>query len=171
MKPSAIVSEVAEVKMKELSRWKSTNALRIEALEGLKNHYHELAERGAEAIKTLSSEREANAILTAEVDALRARVAELEKERDYYASEDEKLLNEIGRLLDDVKYAGSYAEGVRVLLAKVSELEKDAARYQTVRSWFLEVSWNRSYDFGFTCPEDVDAEIDAMIKDENGEIS
>jgi chromosome segregation ATPase len=71
-------------RVEELARWRSTQAPRIEALEGLKNHYQELADRGVEANKTLASEREANAILTAEVDALRARVAELEKDASRY---------------------------------------------------------------------------------------
>jgi DNA repair exonuclease SbcCD ATPase subunit len=95
-----------------------------------------------------------------EVEALRARVAELEKERDYYASEDEKLLNEIGLLLDDVKYAGSYSEGVRVLLAKVEELEKDASRYRWLRD--AQKYWDFSDSMFITfSSEEHDAAIDA----------
>lgn len=62
-----------------LSRWKSTNAPRIEALQGLKDHAQSEAEKGSEAIASLASERNANAILTSEVEALRAEVERLRK--------------------------------------------------------------------------------------------
>ena len=61
---------VAEVE--RLSRWKSTNAPRIESLEGLLAHAQEEAAAGKEAVTSLASEREANAILTAEVERLKA---------------------------------------------------------------------------------------------------
>jgi hypothetical protein len=57
-----------------LARWKSTHAPRIEALQGLKDHAQAEAAKGAEALASLASEREANAILTAEAEALRADV-------------------------------------------------------------------------------------------------
>jgi Lar family restriction alleviation protein len=61
----------------DLARWKSTLAPRIEALQGLKDHAQAEAAKGAEALASLASEREANAILTADVEALRAEVDRL----------------------------------------------------------------------------------------------
>ena len=55
----------------ELRRWKSTHAPRIEALEGLLHAAQMEAHAGREAVATLAGEREANALLTAEVDELR----------------------------------------------------------------------------------------------------
>jgi hypothetical protein len=104
--------ETLRAEVKELGRWKSTNAPRIEALEGLKNHYHELAERGVEANKTLASEREANAILTAENEALRARVAELEKDASRY------------RWLRDIQKCWDFADS---MFLNCSSEEHDAA--------------------------------------------
>lgn len=60
-----------------LRRFKSINAPRLEALQGLKDHAEQEAAKGAEAIATVASERAANAILTDEVERLRADVAEL----------------------------------------------------------------------------------------------
>jgi biotin carboxyl carrier protein len=62
----------------DLRRWKSTHAPRIEALQGLLETAQREAAEGTEARSTLSSEREANTILTAEIELLRARIAELE---------------------------------------------------------------------------------------------
>ena len=60
-----------------LRRWKSTHAPRLEALQGLKEHAQAEAALGTEARTSLASEREANAILTAEIEALRALVQEV----------------------------------------------------------------------------------------------
>ena len=54
-----------------LRRWKSTHSPRLEALQGLKDRAQLDAYLGAEARTSLASEREANAILTAELEALR----------------------------------------------------------------------------------------------------
>jgi len=62
----------------ELKRWKSTNAPRLEALQGLLEHAQIEAAKGAEAIASLESERAANTILTDETAALRERVRVLE---------------------------------------------------------------------------------------------
>lgn len=66
--------EKVEAERDALLRWKSTHAPRIEALEGLLQHEQIEAAKGKEAIATLASEREANAILTAEVEALRTEI-------------------------------------------------------------------------------------------------
>lgn len=62
----------------ELRRWKSTNAPRLDALEGLLRAAQSGAAAGREAIASLSSERAANAILTSEGELLAARLAEIE---------------------------------------------------------------------------------------------
>ena len=67
----------AEAERDQLARWKSTNAPRLEALDGLLADARAEAAKGAEAISSLASEREANAILTAENDQLRAQVERL----------------------------------------------------------------------------------------------
>lgn len=54
----------------ELRRWKSTNAPRLEALEGLLRTAQAEAAAGREAIATLASERAANALLTEQVEKL-----------------------------------------------------------------------------------------------------
>lgn len=64
--------------LRELKRWKSTHAPRLAALEALLHAAQHEAHAGKEAIATLASERAANALLTDEVDRLRARVLELE---------------------------------------------------------------------------------------------
>lgn len=56
---------------RELRRWKSTNAPRLDALQGLLTAAQHEAHAGREAVASLASEREANALLTAEVEALR----------------------------------------------------------------------------------------------------
>jgi hypothetical protein len=56
-----------------LRRWKSTHAPRLEALQGLLETAQREAAEGTEARASLASEREANAILTAEVEQLRAQ--------------------------------------------------------------------------------------------------
>jgi hypothetical protein len=104
--------EALRAQVAELARWKSTNAPRIEALEGLKEHYSVLADQGVEAIKTLASEREANAILTAENEALRARVAELEKDASRY------------RWLRDIQKCWDFADS---MFLNCSSEEHDAA--------------------------------------------
>lgn len=55
----------------DLSRWKSTHAPRLAALEGLLHTAQAEAHAGREAVATLASEREANARLTDEVERLR----------------------------------------------------------------------------------------------------
>jgi hypothetical protein len=62
----------------ELKRWKSTHAPRIESLEYLWHAAQREAASGCEAIATLASEREANALLTSEVEALRADAERLD---------------------------------------------------------------------------------------------
>ena len=54
----------------ELRRWKSTNAPRLEALEGLLRTAQLEAHGAREAIATLASEREANSMLTERVRLL-----------------------------------------------------------------------------------------------------
>ena len=78
----------------DLARWKSTHAPRIEALQGLKDHAQAEAAKGAEALASLASEREANAILTAEVEALRA---EVERLREFFDADEH-----LGRVFDEV---------------------------------------------------------------------
>jgi aconitase B len=75
---NAITELRAEVEA--LRRFKSTNAPRIEALEGLLAAAQIEVAVGKEARATLASERAANALLTAEVEALRA-----DAERHYAA--------------------------------------------------------------------------------------
>lgn len=53
-----------------LHRWKSTNAPRLEVLQGLLETAQKAAHAGFEAVATLASERKANSILTAEVERL-----------------------------------------------------------------------------------------------------
>jgi hypothetical protein len=65
------VREMRE-EINQLKRWKSTNAPRLEALQGLLHHEQAEAHKGREAIATLASERAANALLTDEVERLRA---------------------------------------------------------------------------------------------------
>ena len=64
-----------------LRRYKSTTAPRVEALQGLLEHAQRKADAGAEAVATLWSERAANAMLTAEVEALKERLAHAGIER------------------------------------------------------------------------------------------
>lgn len=59
----------------ELRRWKSTHAPRLAALEGLMHAAQHEAHAGREAVSTLASERAANALLTDEVERLRAAIA------------------------------------------------------------------------------------------------
>lgn len=56
----------------DLKRWKSMQAPRIEALQGLLEHAQREAWAGREAIASLASERAANAILTTELERLRS---------------------------------------------------------------------------------------------------
>jgi chromosome segregation ATPase len=65
----ALEQQAAE--LHALKRWRSTNAPRLEALEGLLHTAQHELHGAREAVATLASEREANAILTAEVEALR----------------------------------------------------------------------------------------------------
>ena len=69
--------------LEALSRWKSTNAPRLEALEGLLRTAQAEAKAGRDAIATLASERAANAALTDEVDRLSALVAHLSSPLGY----------------------------------------------------------------------------------------
>ena len=75
---SGTVDVVFAADYRELLRWKSTHAPRIEALEGLLHAAQREAHAGREAIATLASERAANALLTEEVDRLRKQMAELD---------------------------------------------------------------------------------------------
>jgi hypothetical protein len=78
LKPEEGRSHMPEVAAKllerncELARWKSINAPRLEAKTGLLESAQLEAAAGQEAIATLASEREANAILTQENERLRA---------------------------------------------------------------------------------------------------
>ena len=62
-----------------LRRWNSTHAPRLAALEALHKTAQAEAEAGRDAVATLASERAANAILTDEVDRLRAELAEAQQ--------------------------------------------------------------------------------------------
>lgn len=64
--------DALKAEVEGLRRWKSTHAPRIEALEGLLAHYQTQAATGEEAAASLESERKANAILTDELEKLRA---------------------------------------------------------------------------------------------------
>jgi chromosome segregation ATPase len=64
-----------------LRRWKSTHAPRLEALEGLLKHEQLEAAKGAEAVASLDSEREANAILSDELDRLRVQCKMLQDDK------------------------------------------------------------------------------------------
>ena len=75
--PHRAVQLIDAAEVAELSRWKSTNAPRLEALQGLLDHERAEAAKGREAIASLASERAANAILTDEVAGLRAEVERL----------------------------------------------------------------------------------------------
>ena len=70
--------EGLRAEVRDLKRWKSTMAPRIESLEGLLSFARAEAEAGREAIATLEGEREANAHLTKETERLRAEVTRLE---------------------------------------------------------------------------------------------
>lgn len=69
-------------RLRALARWKSTNAPRLEALEGLLQAARLEAAKGAEALATLESERAANAVLTQEVEHLRAELAALKRKTE-----------------------------------------------------------------------------------------
>lgn len=58
----------------ELRRWRSTHAPRLDALQGLLATAQVEAHAGMEAVATLASERAANAMLSDEVERLRARI-------------------------------------------------------------------------------------------------
>jgi hypothetical protein len=64
--------DALRAEVEALRRWKSTHAPRIEALQGLKDHAQQEAALGVEARTTLESERAANALLTDELEELRA---------------------------------------------------------------------------------------------------
>ena len=66
----------------DLRRWRSTAAPRLEALQGLLTAAQFEAHAGREAVLTLVSERAANALLTDEIERLRAELAEWYKLRD-----------------------------------------------------------------------------------------
>ena len=65
----------ADAELLDLKRWKSTHAPRLAVLEGLLHAAQHEAHAGREAVATLASERAANALLTAEVEHLRAELA------------------------------------------------------------------------------------------------
>jgi len=68
----------------ELLRWKSTHAPRLEALEGLLRTAQQDAHRAREAITTLESERAANAVMTDELERLRAAADAVLREAQFY---------------------------------------------------------------------------------------
>jgi DNA repair exonuclease SbcCD ATPase subunit len=68
---AADLLEQQAAEIERLQRWRSTNAPRLEALEGLLHTAQHELHGAREAVATLASEREANAILTAEIEALR----------------------------------------------------------------------------------------------------
>ena len=86
-----------------LARWKSTNAPRIHALEGLLEHARKEAANGKEAIASLASEREANAILTSENERLKAENLGLLKSLVDVRAEIERLTKDRDVLLDALK--------------------------------------------------------------------
>ncbi|MEN9489575.1 MAG: hypothetical protein RJA63_24 [Pseudomonadota bacterium] len=71
---AALAAKDAEIEV--LARWKSTNAPRLDALAGLLDAARANEVKGAEAIASLDSERAANAILTEEIERLKARLAD-----------------------------------------------------------------------------------------------
>lgn len=85
---AALAAQAAE--LEALKRWKSTNAPRLEALQGLLTHEQHEAHAGREARASLASEREANAILTAEVEALRKANEHFGKRQKWW---DEKMFS------------------------------------------------------------------------------
>jgi hypothetical protein len=79
--PSIVREEV-----QRLRRWKSTNAPRLDSLQGLLEHERREAALGVEARATLASERAANAILTDELDALHWELDAANRSRDHLAA-------------------------------------------------------------------------------------
>jgi hypothetical protein len=79
------------IEAQNLRRWKSTMAPRIEALEGLLSAARAEAEAGRKAIATLEGEREANALLTAEIDRLRDETTRLESCLHYEQHRSERI--------------------------------------------------------------------------------
>lgn len=67
--------KIAVGELQSLRRWRSTHGPRLTALEGLLVIAQAEAAKGREAVLSLASEREANAALTEEVEALRARLS------------------------------------------------------------------------------------------------
>jgi hypothetical protein len=61
--------QLNQAELDSLRRWKSTNYPRLEALKGLLRTAQQEAQGAREAIATLASERAANALLTAELEA------------------------------------------------------------------------------------------------------
>ena len=78
------VCDAAADEIERLRRWKSTHAPRLEALEGLLSTSQIEAAAGEEAIATLESERAANAILTDEIERLRADLLRIIDTYDAY---------------------------------------------------------------------------------------
>lgn len=76
-------------KVEELLRWKGIHAPRLAALEELYRASQLDAGAGREAAATLDSERRANAILTEEVEALRAANEAFGKRQEWW---DQKML-------------------------------------------------------------------------------
>lgn len=95
--------------VERLTRWKSTNAPRLEALEGLLATAQKEASAGKEAAASLASEREANAILTAEVERLTKERAGLVQVSDLNAdiaadlkAERDSLLTQLAQAQEDL---------------------------------------------------------------------
>lgn len=82
-KTAALIEQQA-AEIERLQRWRSTNAPRLEALEGLLHTAQHELHGAREAVATLASERDANAILTAEVEALRKNAERYQRLRSHH---------------------------------------------------------------------------------------
>lgn len=118
-----------------LARWKSTHAPRIEALQCLKDHAQQEASLGIEARATLESERAANAVLTNELEALRAEldaaVADAQRYRYLRNRAPEVAMNTIGRLAGCWIFCDSdLGDNLILLTGDEADAAIDAARKQ-----------------------------------------
>ncbi len=154
------------LEVEQLSRWKSTNAPRIESLEGLLEHERSEAAAGKEAlveirkvIEELASEREANAILTAEVERLKtvpmkyrrmAFNAELQKEIDTLRTQLAEAQAEAERLskgwadanLLEFKHAQEIERLTKVDVEPVAKFNWNTGRFE----WLTEYSYALHHD-------------------------
>ncbi len=153
------VHAYADAENAALLRWKSTNAPRLEALQGLLEHAQLEAAKGVEAIASLESERAANAILTDEVAALRA---ELERLRTYLDTAQRRAIAlgaEVAQLRADIHscHAGCTRAGCVAarLTAERDALREDAERYRWLRNNPEWLGWDSDFQ-----PDEVEREID-----------